>query len=386
MMFCSQLSEGSIAMLYLVILIILSSVFAWTYFVYPVTLRLLKRYYKVVHKGACYPSISIIIPTYNEALGIEEKIQNTRELGYEGTFEILVVDSNSSDRTVDIAKKFDDVRVIEEKNRLGKTHALNTVLKETTGDLVIITDANCFSLTKNLLNIIAMNFFDPTVGAVAMIPWSTNDPTQVMSDPYQRREHDLWVLESSLDSVPTGVGEYFAFRKQLIQSVNPKSLADDFDISMQVRKGGYRIVYDPEAKVYEPTPSSFRDTFSQMTRRNVNSLQTLFLNRSILFRRKYGFYGAMILPTRKLLPALMPFFIMFIFLCLFLLNPLFFAIGIGIGVLLGAISSSFRYFLIGLLANLYAWIKYLGRRYKYAWDKTPRSELPFKKRNDNISK
>jgi cellulose synthase/poly-beta-1,6-N-acetylglucosamine synthase-like glycosyltransferase len=373
-------------MLYLVMLIVLSSFFAWTYFVYPFALRLLKRYYKVVLKGAYYPRISIIIPTYNEALEIEEKIQNTLELKYEGEFEILVVDSNSSDNTVDKAKKFGDVRVIEEKNRLGKTHALNTALKETTGDLVIITDANCFSLTKNLLNIIAMNFFDPTVGAVAMIPWSTNDPTQAMSDSYHRREHDLWVLESSLDSVPTGVGEYFAFRKQIIQSVNPKSLADDFDISMQVRKGGYRIVYDPEAKVYEPAPTSFRDTFSQMTRRNVNVLQTLFLNRSILFGRKYGFYGAMILPTRKLFPALMPFVMMFIFLCLFLLNPLFFAIVISIGVLLSAISSSFRYFLIGLLANLYSWIKYLSRRYKYAWDKTPRSELPFKNHNDNLSK
>ena len=108
--------------------------------------------------------ISIIIPTYNEENVIERKINNTLELEYEGNIDIIIVDSNSSDNTVQIAQKFKTLKIIEEETRLGKTHALNRALKESTGEIVVITDANGYSTSKNLLIQIAQNnCFQPQI-------------------------------------------------------------------------------------------------------------------------------------------------------------------------------------------------------------------------------
>ena len=61
---------------------------------------------------------------------IEKKINNTLELEYAGNLEIVVVDSNSLDNTVQIVQKFETVKIVAEEERLGKTHALNRALKK----------------------------------------------------------------------------------------------------------------------------------------------------------------------------------------------------------------------------------------------------------------
>jgi len=178
----------------------------WTYGFYPFVIRFLsRRYGKPVHKGEVSQKISIIIPTYNEAESIEKKIKNTLELEYPGLLEIFVVDSNSSDNTVQIAKSFKDVTVISEQERLGKTHALNRVLQETTGEIVVITDANCFSMDKTLLIQIAQNFFDQSIGAVT-VPMQYDSSTLETDSAFWKRERTLWSYESILDSIPSGIG------------------------------------------------------------------------------------------------------------------------------------------------------------------------------------
>ena len=224
--------------------------FLWTYVLYQILVKFFSNTYgKPVHKGENWPKLTIIIPTYNEENVIERKINNTLELEYAGNLEIIVVDSNSSDNAVQLVQKYQTVKIIEEETRLGKTHALNRALKESTGEIIVITDANGFSTSKNLLVQIAQNFLDPSVGAVT-VPMQHDSSNWKTESVFWKRERTLWIYESTLDSIPSASGKCLAFRQRLVEQLNPKCLADDMDIILHVRKKGSRVVSESTVSIF----------------------------------------------------------------------------------------------------------------------------------------
>ena len=97
------------------------------------------------------PKVSIIIPTYNEAGIIGYKLENTSKITYpKDLFEIVIVDSNSTDDTVKIIRDFSEkeknlnIKLLVESERKGKSHALNNALSQCNGEIVIVSDADCF--------------------------------------------------------------------------------------------------------------------------------------------------------------------------------------------------------------------------------------------------
>lgn len=328
-------------------------------------------YGKPVHKGENWPKLTIIIPTYNEENVIEKKINNTLELEYAGNLEIIVVDSNSPDNTVQIAQKFKTVKIIVEEERLGKTHALNRALKEATGEIVVLTDANGYSLSKSLLVQIVHNFFDSRIGAVA-VPMQHDSSDFKTESVFWKRERNLWINESALDSIPSASGKCLAFRRSLVEQLNPKCLADDMDVILHVRKKGFRVVSESAVSILELVPSQFNGIVFQKVRRMVNVMSTIFNYKSMMFNPRYGWYGFMILPTRKLFPLLMPFIGLISLFSLFFLNFYFGIILMLTLIILFFISSTVRSFLTNQVLIVVAWYRYIFKRYNVAWVKATR--------------
>ncbi|HEX8189587.1 MAG TPA: glycosyltransferase family 2 protein, partial [Pyrinomonadaceae bacterium] len=90
------------------------------------------------------PCLSVVIPAYNEEATLADVVRKVLRL--EHLLEVVVVDDCSSDRTGAIARALaaEDARVRvarHERNR-GKTEALKTGFAQTTGDIVIVQDAD----------------------------------------------------------------------------------------------------------------------------------------------------------------------------------------------------------------------------------------------------
>ena len=97
------------------------------------------------------PKVSIIVPTCNECDLISFKLENLARLKYPRDFmEILIVDGKSSDNTMvavnDFVKEHPNlnIKILIEKEREGKSSALNLALQHCTGEVVIVSDADCF--------------------------------------------------------------------------------------------------------------------------------------------------------------------------------------------------------------------------------------------------
>ncbi|MFX1315902.1 MAG: glycosyltransferase family 2 protein [Promethearchaeota archaeon] len=83
--------------------------------------------------------ISVVIPTYNEEFNIKKSLIAVKKQKCNVPYEIIVVDGQSTDKTVSIAEKYVKVYISPKK---GKSSQLNYIIPKTTGDLLVFLDAD----------------------------------------------------------------------------------------------------------------------------------------------------------------------------------------------------------------------------------------------------
>lgn len=90
-----------------------------------------------------HKKLSIIIPAYNEEATIQEVIRKVQNVNLDHMEkEIVVVDDGSRDRTREILKQIPGIRYIFHEKNLGKGGALKTGIQNSTGDLILLQDAD----------------------------------------------------------------------------------------------------------------------------------------------------------------------------------------------------------------------------------------------------
>jgi glycosyltransferase involved in cell wall biosynthesis len=109
---------------------------------------------------------SIVIPCYNEEHNLPFLLSSIKKLNYpKEEFEVIVVDNNCTDRTVEIAKSFNVDKIVREKNQ-GLTWARQRGFLVSDGQIIYDVDADC-ELTPEALKIIEKSLADPKVVAVS---------------------------------------------------------------------------------------------------------------------------------------------------------------------------------------------------------------------------
>jgi 1,2-diacylglycerol 3-alpha-glucosyltransferase len=107
--------------------------------------------------------ISVVIPAYNEEMYIENCLNSIKKQDYKGMMEIIVVDNNSTDKTVEIAKKFGAKIIVEKKQ--GYVFALKRGMDEAKGEVIAVTDADT-QVSLDWMSTIRRIFSKPRVVAV----------------------------------------------------------------------------------------------------------------------------------------------------------------------------------------------------------------------------
>jgi len=264
------------------------------------------------------PGVSIIVPAYNEGKVILGTIASLREQRYEGPIEIIVVDDGSADDTYAIAcETYGSTQgiAVYRKENGGKASALNFGIARSHYEIVIGLDADTLFAPDTVAELV-QPLADPRVGAVAgnaKVGNRVNLVTRWQALEYvtsQNLDRRAFSLLDGITVVPGAVG---AWRKSLVQAAGGfrnDTLAEDQDLTLNIRRAGYSIAYADGAIGYTEAPDTLRSLTKQRFRWSFGTLQCAWKHRDTLFRRKYGSLGWAALPNvwlfQLLLPALSP--------------------------------------------------------------------------------
>lgn len=364
----------------------------YVYIGYPLIVWLLGRFRpRPVDKHPIEPSVTILIAAFNEVDVIGATIANKLALDYPSNkIEILVVSDGSTDGTDTIVDEFvrQNVRLVRQEPRAGKTSALNMAVPLAKGEILVFSDANSL-YDSNALRFLVANFADPCIGYVTGKMIYTNPDGTLIGDgcsTYMKYENFLRAAETKIGSVVGVDGGIDAMRKTLYQPMNNDQLPD-FVQPLKVVEQGYRVVYEPEAVLMEQALNTSEDEYRMRVRVTLRALWALHdLRRLLFFHRNpllswqlwshkllrylcFAFLFSAFICNLLLLAESSGFQLLFTFQCalygLAVLTPSLESRGVPLGPL-----GFIRYFVLLNLACAQAVGKFLLRRKQITW--TPR--------------
>ena len=237
-------------------------------------------------------STTILLPTWNEATVIERRLDNLAAQRINGGtpaeagLRLLLIDSASTDATVDLARSwlaehpdaFASHEVVCMDAREGKSAAVERALghlrnaKHTEVVVMVDADATC---DVGALSVLLGCLTDEEVGAVGGTPRRHGATPREVE--HRRRFSDLRRAEGAMGATPFLEGSLLAFRLAAVseQALDPRSNADDAQITLDIAAQGWRTIQHPFAVFADRVPSTARGRAKQRTRRARGLLRVL---------------------------------------------------------------------------------------------------------------
>jgi cellulose synthase/poly-beta-1,6-N-acetylglucosamine synthase-like glycosyltransferase len=310
------------------------------------------------------PKVSLIVPVYNEAQVVAQKIEDIGKTRYPASkLEVVFVDGGSTDGTADLIERecksiSPSVRVIRQGCRNGFNLAIIEGFPETTGDVICIPGAET-EYHPDALRALVTDLMDERVGAATgrqEIRNTAEGLAPALEVSYRGLYDFIRAAESRIDSPFDLKGEISACRRNICADlVARESFARkgciDACFAFQARVAGYRTVYEPSAIYYERTASTVRDSLRQRVRRAATLIQNMMIFKDMILNKRFGTFGMIIMPAHFLMLVVLPFFFALgaaglVGLIVFSSNSIVFVILAAIGVLATLLSRELQAFWI----------------------------------------
>jgi len=251
--------------------------------------------------------VSVVIPNYNgEKLLTEHlpKVIKAKSNPNNKIIEIIIVDDCSNDDSVKLIRRnYSIVKLIKHKKNRGFSAAVNTGVRSSKGDLVVLLNSDV-SPKENFLVGIERHFKDKRVFGVSLHEKGYGYARGEFKDGFiehrpgranKKTQVTFWVSGGSgvfrrSDWVKLG-----GFDESLF-----KFYWEDVDLSYRAQKRGFRVLWDPNAKVSHKHESSTRKTFNNKKLRKMQEKhQLLFIWKNLtsnnMFRKHLkGLLGRLI--------------------------------------------------------------------------------------------
>src|SRR5579859_705697 len=272
------------------------------------------------------PSVTVIIPAYNEEKVIEQTVRSVLASDYP-LLHIIVVDDGSKDATSGVVQeKFsteiaDQRVVLITKANAGKASALNEGLKHSLDEIYVGIDADTI-IAPTAISLLVPHFADAKVGAVAgnakvgnrVNLWTRWQALEyITSQNFERRALNVF---GAVSVVPGAIGAWRVSAVREAGGYHTDTVAEDADLTMALLRLGYRVEYEDMALAYTEAPTNANGLMRQRFRWSFGILQAVWKHGAAI--RKRSRLGWIALPNiiifQILLPLVSPFIdIMFLF-------------------------------------------------------------------------
>lgn len=309
-------------------------------------------------KAEGLPSITLIVPAFNEEVHIVLMVETLLNIPY-GNKQIIVVNDGSTDETMSHLRKnlrllrvhgayweeiptesvlafyqsidHPEVFVIEKRNG-GRADAVNAGINASQTDYVIATDADTLIDGLELNRLIRYMMTEPEIHAFGATVRIANNCKAQLRGITEVRYPKGWIAGTQVVEYIRAFlvgrqgweffggpfilsGAFSCYRREdllRLGGLDPHSLGEDLDITvrykawMQREEGDIRTGFLPESIAWTEVPSTAGTLFRQRVRWQIGLLQTLAKMKFLLFNPKYGWLGIFVYPFYLFGEALSP--------------------------------------------------------------------------------
>lgn len=251
------------------------------------------------------PFVTIVIPAWNEEKNLRKTVDSAMSLDYpKDKMEIIIVNDGSTDGTGKIANLLSKnrlIKIIHNNSNKGKGNALNSALNIAGGEFFVCLDADSYP-EKQALQKMLPHFEDRSVACV-LPSMKVHSPSNF----WQRVQWSEYIvnmfykkLMMQKDCIHVAPGPFSVYRTSVIKKLggfDEKNLTEDLEITYNLQKNHYKIIQLLNTVVETKAPK----TFSQLYRQRNRWFKGAFINtikyRSMMFKKDYGDFGMIQLPT-----------------------------------------------------------------------------------------
>lgn len=260
-----------------------------------------------------WPSVTAMIPAYNEEGYVGRCIDSVLENSYPGSLEVVVIDDGSTDRTLAEAqaRTSDRLRVIHKENE-GKHAALNDALAEIDSDLIVSVDADSLVDNVAIQRLVETYKWHNEPCAVAgnikiMHRRSALERIQALEyivsiNMFRRALDHLGIV----NVVPGCLG---LFEREAVEEVggfSADTITEDFDFTLSLLKQGKKVHYSAQAISRTEAPPTLRRMYNQRLRWYRGTIQTLRKHKNIVSDTNYGLLHIVLMPYMWMSVGLAP--------------------------------------------------------------------------------
>ena len=256
-----------------------------------------------VNRTQWEPTVSIVIPAYNEERNITKCVQSLLNVNYpKDKLEILVVNDGSTDRTAEVVEAFMDrrVRLLTKKNEGNAAYSKNYGIKHAKGEIIITLDADSWVTPNSIKNI--LKYFDKDVAAVTAAVKVDKSCCNNFIGKLQEVEYLFTLFNRKLFALINGVwvtpGPLSAFRRKVFDEVgpfDPKNIMEDQEMALRIQSANYRIASCTDAVVYTVVPQTMKSLYTQRLRWNRGGMKNMWEYKKLV-KPSYGDFGMFVMP------------------------------------------------------------------------------------------
>jgi len=203
---------------------------------------------------------SVVIPAYNAEKTVGECLQSITSQTPGFSFEVILVDDGSTDKTIEIAGSFPKTKVIRQDHD-GPAVARNKGAKSALGEIIVFTDSDCVA-DKNWLKEMVRPFDQNEIAGVQGRYKSRQK--EIIARLIQL-EIEQRYKKMAKDKFIDFIGTYSAgYKKSVFLKLKgfdtsfPIASGEDTDFSFRVNEAGYKMVFNQDAIIFHTHPSSLK--------------------------------------------------------------------------------------------------------------------------------
>jgi cellulose synthase (UDP-forming) len=247
------------------------------------------RYSVAVEAGHFVPSVSILIPTFNEpAVVLRRTIIGCQALDYPHK-QVYLLDDGNRDGIRQLAADLGCHYMVRPDNRHAKAGNLNYAIAHTESELIVVFDAD-FVPTRNFLTRTVGFFQNPQIGMVQTHQYFYNaDPPARNLGLEKELTHEVEIFSRHYQLVRDGAnsalcyGSSFVVRRSALEAVGgfvTNTLSEDYFTGIRIAAQGQQVIYLDENLSAGLVPENMPAHIAQRQRWARGTLQAFFIQSS----------------------------------------------------------------------------------------------------------